>query len=196
MSSQELSKTDRIILEIGQQIVSGKYAPGSALPAETELCEEFQTSRNIIREVLRSLMSKRLVEIKRYRGAFVALRNQWNYLDTDVLQWSLANEYDPRLIPAMSEVRNLVEPVIARWAAERATSSELAVIEKALNDMIADHQNRDAFNEADIRFHEAVLASVHNPMLQQLSVAISSLQRAVFERTYPIWPIKPTCRAH
>ncbi|HDL6757459.1 TPA: FadR family transcriptional regulator, partial [Yersinia enterocolitica] len=70
MSSQELSKTDRIILEIGQQIVSGKYAPGSALPAETELCEEFQTSRNIIREVLRSLMSKRLVEIKRYRGAF------------------------------------------------------------------------------------------------------------------------------
>lgn len=184
MSSQELSKTDRIILEIGQQIVSGKYAPGSALPAETELCEEFQTSRNIIREVLRSLMSKRLVEIKRYRGAFVALRNQWNYLDTDVLQWSLANDYDPRLIPAMSEVRNLVEPVIARWAAERATSSELAVIEKALNDMIADHQNRDAFNEADIRFHEAVLESVHNPVLQQLSVAISSLQRAVFERTY------------
>ncbi|HDL6766438.1 TPA: FadR family transcriptional regulator, partial [Yersinia enterocolitica] len=163
MSSQELSKTDRIILEIGQQIVSGKYAPGSALPAETELCEEFQTSRNIIREVLRSLMSKRLVEIKRYRGAFVALRNQWNYLDTDVLQWSLANDYDPRLISAMSEVRNLVEPVVARWAAERATSSELAVIEKALNDMIAYHQNRDAFNEADIRFHEAVLASVHNP---------------------------------
>ena len=184
MSSQELSKTDRIIIEIGQQIVSGKYAPGSALPAETELCTEFQTSRNIIREVLRSLMSKRLVEIKRYRGAFVALRNQWNYLDTDVLQWSLANDYDPRLISAMSEVRNLVEPVVARWAAERATSSELAVIEKALNDMIANHQNRDAFNEADIHFHEAVLASVHNPVLQQLSVAISSLQRAVFEQTY------------
>ncbi|VAS28735.1 galactonate operon transcriptional repressor [Klebsiella pneumoniae] len=60
----------------------------------------------------------------------------------------------------------------------------LAEIESALNDMIANNQNRDAFNEADIRYHEAVLQSVHNPVLQQLSVAISSLQRAVFERTW------------
>ncbi|EHD19485.1 MULTISPECIES: FadR/GntR family transcriptional regulator [Brenneria] len=184
MNKHELSKTDRIILVVGQQIVGGKYAPGAPLPAETELCEEFQTSRNIIREVLRALMAKRLVDVKRYRGAFVAPRSQWNYLDTEVLQWVLASDYDPRLIGAMSEVRNLVEPTIARWAAERATSSELAVIESALNDMIAHHQDRDAFNEADIRFHEAVLAAVHNPVLQQLSVAISSLQRAVFERTY------------
>lgn len=181
---QQISKTDRIIIEIGQQIVGGKYVPGSALPAEIDLCEEFQTSRNIIREVLRALMAKRLVEVKRYRGAFVTLRNQWNYLDTDVLNWVLAQDYDPRLIAAMSEVRNLVEPIIARWAAERATSSELAVIEAALNDMIALHQQRELFNEADIRYHEAVLAAVHNPVLQQLSVAISSLQRAVFERTY------------
>lgn len=58
-------------------------------------------------------MAKRLIEMKRYRGAFVAPRNQWNYLDTDVLQWVLENDYDPRLISAMSEVRNLVEPAIA-----------------------------------------------------------------------------------
>lgn len=49
--------------------------------------------------------------------------------------------------------------------------------------MIANNQDREAFNEADIRYHEAVLQSVHNPVLQQLSIAISSLQRAVFERT-------------
>ncbi|CAI0906972.1 D-galactonate utilization transcriptional regulator DgoR [Serratia ficaria] len=184
MNKQQIGKTDRIIIEVGRQIVGGKYPPGSPLPAEAELCEEFQTSRNIIREVLRALMAKRLVEVKRYRGAFVTLRNQWNYLDTEVLNWVLAQDYDPRLIAAMSEVRNLVEPTIARWAAERATSSELAVIEAALNDMITHHQERERFNEADIRYHEAVLAAVHNPVLQQLSVAISSLQRAVFERTY------------
>ncbi|EEH6921339.1 D-galactonate utilization transcriptional regulator DgoR [Salmonella enterica] len=162
-----LNKTDRIVITLGKQIVSGKYVPGSALPAEADLCEEFETSRNIIREVFRSLMAKRLIEMKRYRGAFIAPRNQWNYLDTDVL-----------------EIRNLVEPAIARWAAERATSSDLAEIESALNDMIANNQDREAFNEADIRYHEAVLQSVHNPVLQQLNVAISSLQRAVFERTW------------
>lgn len=100
-----LNKTDRIVITLGTQIVGGKYVPGSPLPAEAELCEEFETSRNIIREVFRSLMAKRLIEMKRYRGAFVAPRNQWNYLDTDVLQWVLENDYDPRLIGAMSEVR-------------------------------------------------------------------------------------------
>lgn len=178
-----LNKTDRIVITLGKQIVSGKYVPGSALPAEADLCEEFATSRNIIREVFRSLMAKRLIEMKRYRGAFVTPRNQWNYLDTDVLQWVLESDYDPRLISAMSEVRNTVEPAIARWAAERATSSDRA-IEDALNDMIANNRDREAFNEADIRYHEAVLQSVHNPVLQQLNVAISSLQRAVFERTW------------
>lgn len=177
-----LTKTDRLMVTLGRQIVSGKYLPGAALPAEADLCEEFVTSRNIIREVFRSLEAKRLIEMKRYRGAFVAPRSQWNFLDSDVLQWALEQDEDPGLIAAMSEVRNLVEPAIARWAAERATSSDLVQIEAALNDMIANNQQRDAFNEADIRYHEAVLASVHNPVLQQLSVAISSLQRAIFER--------------
>ena len=179
-----LTKTDRLMVTLGRQIVSGKYLPGAALPAEADLCEEFATSRNIIREVFRSLEAKRLIEMKRYRGAFVAPRSPWNFLDSDVLQWALEQDEDPGLIAAMSEVRNLVEPAIARWAAERATSSDLAQIEAALNDMIANNQQRDAFNEADIRYHEAVLASVHNPVLQQLSVAISSLQRAIFERTW------------
>lgn len=187
-----LNKTDRIVITLGKQIVSGKYVPGSALPAEADLCEEFETSRNIIREVFRSLMAKRLIEMKRYRGAFIAPRNQWNYLDTDVLQWVLENDYDPRLISAMSEIRNLVEPAIARWAAERATSSDLAEIESALNDMIANNQDREAFNEADIRYHEAVLQSVHNPVLQQLNG-----RSARYSERYlngPGWAMRPTCR--
>lgn len=187
-----LNKTDRIVISLGKQIVSGKYVPGSALPAEAELCEEFETSRNIIREVFRSLMAKRLIEMKRYRGAFVAPRNQWNYLDTEVLQWVLENDYDPRLISAMSEVRNLVEPAIARWAAERATSSDLAEIESALNDMIANNQNRDAFNEADIRYHEAVLQSVHNPVCS--SLAWRSVRCSGRYLNGPGWAMKATCR--
>ncbi|WP_411905416.1 FadR/GntR family transcriptional regulator, partial [Salmonella enterica] len=90
-----LNKTDRIVITLGQQIVSGKYVPGSALQAEADLCEEFETSRNIIRAVFRSLMAKRLIEMKRYRGAFIGPGNQWNYLDTDGLQLVLEKEYDP-----------------------------------------------------------------------------------------------------
>lgn len=184
MTQQQISKTERIIQTLGEEIVAGHFVPGAALPAEADLCDRFSTSRNIIREVFRALMAKRLVEVKRYRGAFVTARNQWNYLDSDVLQWALAHDQDPRLIAAMNEVRVLVEPQIARWSAERATSNDLAAIEQAYNDMVAHHADRDLFSEADIRYHEAVLASVHNPVLQQLNVAISQLQKAVFSRTY------------
>ena len=184
MNKGDISKTDRIIAVLGQQIVEGRFRPGSALPAETELAEEFGTSRNIMREALRALQVKRLVAVERYRGAFVNDRGHWNYLDSDVLQWALAHHADPRLITAMNEVRNLVEPSSARWAAERATSIDLVEIEAALNDMYDHHQDREAFNTADIRFHLAILKAVHNPILLQLGVAISSLLSAVFERTY------------
>lgn len=184
MTQESLSKTERIILTLGEEIVTGKYLPGAPLPSEADLCEQFTTSRNIIREVFRSLMAKRLIEMKRYRGAFVTARNQWNYLDSDVLQWSLSSDYDPRLIAAMNEVRVLVEPQVARWSAERATSADLAAIEQAYGDMVAHRDDRDAFNQADIRYHEAVMASVHNPVLQQLNVAIGQLQQAVFTRTF------------
>ncbi|GAR36174.1 DNA-binding transcriptional repressor MngR [Salmonella enterica] len=56
-----LNKTYRIVITLVKQIVSGKYVHGSALPAEADLCEEFETSRNILREVFRSLMAKRLI---------------------------------------------------------------------------------------------------------------------------------------
>ncbi|SQA98738.1 Transcriptional regulators [Cedecea neteri] len=66
-----LNKTDRIIVTLGSKSLVVNTRRAAALPAEAELCEEFETSRNIIREVFRSLMAKRLIEMKRYRGAFV-----------------------------------------------------------------------------------------------------------------------------
>lgn len=68
MTQQHISKTERIILTLGEEIVAGHFAPGAALPAESDLCDRFSTSRNIIREVFRALMAKRLIEVKRYRG--------------------------------------------------------------------------------------------------------------------------------
>ncbi len=88
-----LTKTDRLMVT-GPPDCERQISSGAALPAEADLCEEFATSRNIIREVFRSLEAKRLIEMKRYRGAFVAPRSQWNFLDSDVLQWALEQDED------------------------------------------------------------------------------------------------------
>ena len=84
-----MTKTDRLIKDFGKQIAQGEFEPGSALPSEADLCVRFQTSRNVMREVIKVLSTKRLIDAQRHRGLFVMPNDQWNYLDADVLEWAL-----------------------------------------------------------------------------------------------------------
>ncbi len=184
MTSIRVKKTDKLVQTFGQEIASGVFKPGTALPTEAELCERFDVSRNAMREVIQALSAKRLIDAQPYRGLSVMPKDQWNYLDADVLEWVLENGEDPTLIHSLIEVRSAIEPLISRWAAQRATASDLAVMEEALNAMKANMENRTAFMEADIRLHRAIALASHNVVIQQMSDAISALQRAIFDHTY------------
>lgn len=179
-----MTKTDRLTELFGKQIAQGVYAPGMALPSEAELCERFDTSRNVMREVIKVLSTKKLIDAQRHRGLFVMPQEQWNYLDADVLEWALEKGTNPALIRSLIEVRSLIEPTISRWAAERATAVDLVDIEASYNEMAANLTNVYAFQEADIRFHKAILDATHNVVIQQLSDAVSALQRAIFDYTF------------
>ncbi len=179
-----MTKTDRLTELFGKQIVQGVYASGMALPSEAELCERFDTSRNVMREVIKVLSTKKLIDAQRHRGLFVMPQEQWNYLDADVLEWALEQGTNPALIRSLTEVRSLIEPTISRWAAERATAVDLVAIEANYNEMAANLVNVYAFQEADIRFHKAILDATHNVVIQQLSDAVSALQRAIFDYTF------------
>lgn len=178
-----MTKTERLIKLFGKQIAQGEYGPG-ALPSEAELCERFDASRNVMREVVKVLATKRLIDAQPHRGLFVMPREKWNFLDVDVLAWALEKGDDPQLINSLIEVRSLIEPSISRWAAERATAVDLVAIEASFNEMEANVNNREVFHEADIRFHKAILLATHNVVIQQLSDAISALQRAIFDHTF------------
>ena len=179
-----MTKTDRLTRLFGRQIAQGEFAPGSALPSEADLCVRFDVSRNVIREVVKVLSTKKLINAQRHRGLFVMPQAQWNYLDADVLEWALENGGNPALIDSLIEVRSLIEPTIARWAAERATAVDLVAIEASYNAMQASLDDAHAFHEADILFHRAILVATHNVVIQQLSDAVSALQRAIFDYTF------------
>ncbi|MBS1231034.1 MAG: dgoR [Proteobacteria bacterium] len=179
-----MTKTDRLTRSFGKQIAQGEFEPGSALPSEAELCERFEVSRNVMREVIKVLSTKKLIDAQPHRGLFVMPTEQWNYLDADVLEWALEKGTNPELISSLIEVRSLIEPTITRWAAERATAVDLVAIEASYNDMVANRNNVLAFQEADIRFHKAILLATHNVVIQQLSGAVSALQRAIFDYTF------------
>jgi len=179
-----MTKTDRLTRLFGQQIAHGEFKPASALPSEADLCVRFDVSRNVMREVIKVLSTKKLIDAQPHRGLFVMPRDQWNYLDADVLEWALEKGTNPELISALIEVRSLIEPTISRWAAERATAVDLVAIEANYNTMEANRENVHAFQEADINFHKAILLATHNVVIQQLSDAVSALQRAIFDYTY------------
>ena len=179
-----MNKTERLTQLFGKRITQGDFAPGSALPSETDLCAHFGVSRNIIREVVKVLSTKKLIDAQRYRGLFVMPAARWNYLDADVLEWTLEKGTNQSLIGSLIEVRSLIEPTISRWAAERATAVDLVDIEASYNEMAANPTRVELFHEADIRFHRAVLVAAHNVVMQQLSDAVSALQRAIFDLTF------------
>ena len=179
-----MTKTDRLTRLFGKQIAQGKFKPGSALPSEAELCERFAVSRNVLREVIKVLSTKKLIDAQRHRGLFVMPQDQWNYLDADVLAWALEKGTDPDLLNSLIEVRDLIEPMISRWAAERATAIDLVAIEGNYNAMVANRTSLNAFQEADIGFHKAILVATHNVVIQQLSDAVSALQLAIFDLTF------------
>ena len=179
-----MTKTDRLTQLFGKQIAQGDFAPGAALPSEADLCVRFGVSRNVMREVIKVLSTKKLIDAQRHRGLFVMLRDQWNYLDADVLEWALEKGTNPELISSLVEVRTLIEPTISRWAAERATAVDLVAIEANYFEMDSNRTNPHTFQEADIRFHKAILVATHNVVIQQLSDAVSALQRAIFDYTF------------
>lgn len=179
-----MTKTDRLTRLFGKQIAQGEFKSGSALPSEAELCERFDASRNVMREVIKVLSTKKLIDAQRHRGLFVMPQDQWNYLDADVLEWTLEKGTNPDLINSLIEVRSLIEPTISRWAAERATAVDLVEIEASYNEMVANPSNPKVFQDADVRFHRAILQATHNVVIRQLSDAVSALQHAIFDYTY------------
>jgi DNA-binding FadR family transcriptional regulator len=85
---------EAIVKALIKDISSGDYAPGSTLPTENDLAEAYGVSRTAAREVMRTLRTLGLVEIRRRKGASVLPRRDWNMLDPTVLSLTIENASD------------------------------------------------------------------------------------------------------
>ncbi|EIM74738.1 GntR family transcriptional regulator [Nitratireductor aquibiodomus RA22] len=152
---------------IARDIFSGKFAEGTNLPRENDLCEEYGVSRTVIRETLKILQAKGLVVSRPRIGTIVCRQDEWNILDTQVLEWIGPNLDRMGLVDCILEARGAIEPMAAELAARRATMQEIADIEAAWQAMAAAGNDVEAFIAADIVFHEHLLKASHNRIFQQ-----------------------------
>lgn len=158
---------------LGERIVRGQYPPGSSL--HPDLIErELGVSKTVVREALRVLAAKGLVDSRQKRGTFVRAREQWNLLDGDLLRWQGVGAPDTGFLDNLAEVRGIVEPAGARLAARRRDDADLTALTDALARMAAAGRDAQAVVEADLAFHRALLAAAHNELLARMDVVIEA----------------------
>jgi DNA-binding FadR family transcriptional regulator len=159
---------------LGRRIVSGWVPPGEALPAEPLLAAEYDVSRTAVRETLRVLAAKGLVEARPMRGTRVRPRREWRLLDPDLLRWSVDDGDPAPLLHDLLDVRLMLEPEAARLAAERAGTPDRTALEAAYETLVASLDDPEAFVDADLAFHRAVIAATGNPLLGELVAAVEA----------------------
>lgn len=159
--------------KIGVRIISGRYEPGHHLHAE-DLEREFGVSKTVVREALKVLAAKGLIDSRPKRGTIVRARSAWSLLDPDLLAWRGQGEPDPAFLTDLAEVRSIVEPEGARLAAERRDSDDLRALNDALEAMVDAGTDSRAVIEADLAFHRALLSAAHNELLTRMEVVIEA----------------------
>lgn len=162
---------------LAHRLLGGEWAEGATLDL-VALRGELDVSLTALRESLKVLAAKGLVDARQRRGTFVRPRTQWNLLDPDVLRWRLAaapadRGADVSLQRDLGEVRAIVEPAAARLAAERRAPDDLAALEESLTAMSRAGSPAEAA-AADLAFHRALLTATHNELLVRMEPVFAS----------------------
>lgn len=164
-SVRQTSVAQQVIDQIRDAILKGKLRPGDKLPAEMELVQRFQVSKQTLREALRALQYLGLIEIRKgvNGGAYIA------EVDMEVTLASLANflYFKHVSIEHISEVRKAIEPHCARLAAEKISEEGLQTLKTALKECeeLSSHVYSQEVTRSEIKFHRIIANSTENPIM-------------------------------
>jgi len=161
----------RVAHLLATAILRGDYAPESILPREAELMDTFGVSRTVLREALRTLTSKGLIESRPRVGTRVRPRHAWNLLDADVLDWYSRVAAPMQFALKLQEMREMIEPYAAGLAAASHSDETFGALSAAHAAMAA-ARNVDEWVRADLQFHLSVLIACSNELLIPLGTLI------------------------
>jgi len=161
------------VQQLGLRIVRGEYQPGQVLARGDELAASMGVSRTVLREAMKVLADKGLVESRPRAGTRVRGHNEWNLVDPDVIAWRRQAGPDLDFLRHLTEVRLVVETDAARLAALRADPQDLATIRGHLRTMERVLSDVDEYATADLELHGAILRATRNPLLAQLADSLA-----------------------
>jgi DNA-binding FadR family transcriptional regulator len=166
---------------LGGWILGGAYRPGDTLPREEDLMAQLGVSRTSLREAVKVLCAKGLLEARPRIGVRVKDRARWQLIDPVVLGWHPNLTGDSELILGLIETRRIIEPAAAELAARRGSEQDFRVIEAAYFGMERSiPQDIVACCEFDIAFHRSLVDASRNLVLRNLIGTIEAALRATF----------------
>lgn len=161
----------QVVNTLGVRIVSGRLAPGRSIDLG-QLETELDISRTLLREALKVLTGKGLVDARQSRGTYVRPRADWQLLDVDVLRWRLSGQSTDPLLRQVTEVRSIVESAAARLAAQRCDQDDVATLTEALDAMADADPSSSLAVDADLSFHRRLLAISRNDLLLSMAAVL------------------------
>lgn len=174
-----------VLWELGYAIVSGQYSENSILPSDGELLDRFGVSRTVLREALKTLAAKGMIEARARIGTRVLPRNRWNLFDADVLAWHFEIGPDVAFLRSLAEVRIGIEIEAAALAAERATPDQADLLIGWVTRMEEADTPAD-FARHDLEFHKAVAEASGNPFMASISALVEMALTAAFTISSPV----------
>jgi len=164
---------EQVLNAIGSRIISGELSPGDVLPKEDTLSEQYGVSRTVIREAVKGLAARGLVESRPKVGTIIKPQSDWQMLDPSVLEWVATSTPNSEFMYSLAEVRLAVEPATAVLAARNATDGDIETLGAAFQQLEAVKENdEEAWAKADLEFHSCIVAACHNEFLAYIVRAI------------------------
>jgi GntR family transcriptional regulator, transcriptional repressor for pyruvate dehydrogenase complex len=174
---------EQIVQQIEQRFLNGDLKVGDRLPPERELAEQFGVSRTAVREAVKALRQKGLVEILPGRGTFITNDASEGVRHSLGLLMKIAGiDGSPDLV----EVREILEPEMAALSAVRATDEHIAALRESIAKMDTALTNPDEFIEADLDFHLVLAEATQNTLIPTLIDSIVDLLREQRARIFRV----------
>lgn len=178
------SLSEKVAAETEKAITAGVYPVGSRLPSEQTLTTQFGVSRNVVREGLRLLQERGLLETRNGSGAYVL--PPATQTASNALSRYMRLTETPDQVKALYEARRVLEGANVSLAAERAEADDIAEMTAALERMRHFDGSVESWSEADVEFHRAIARAAHSVFLAMLLEPLIGQLRNVIEEGFQI----------
>ncbi|MEW2475748.1 FadR/GntR family transcriptional regulator [Micromonospora gifhornensis] len=151
-----------VTAELVQRIVRGVHPSGTALPPEPVLCETFSVSRTVVREAVKVLQEKGLVQVRQGAGTMVTPQSMWDMLDELVLAATIAEDDSLAILDDLVVTRRLLESDMAHVAARLAGQETLDRLRALVDRMDELVDDQVAYHDHDRAFHDVIMQASGN----------------------------------